>query len=86
MCDAIYVGNTQQMLKKRTHVHLFNILHLFRIGHKSDSFSAHFEQNFHATMSRTYLRKYITFKVVKQINPIGAMKNITKPKCNLCIE
>ena len=28
----------------------------------------------------------MTFKVVKQINPIGAMKKFTKPNCNLCME
>ena len=46
---------------------------------KSQSFSAHFEQHFKATTSRTDLRKYMTFKLVKQLNPIGAMKTITKP-------
>ena len=24
------------------------------------------------------------FKVLKQLNPIGAMKTFTKPNCNLC--
>ena len=47
-------------------------------GKKSDSFAAHFEQYFDSTTSRTDLRKYMTFKVVKQINPIRAMENITK--------
>ena len=28
----------------------------------------------------------MTFKVVKQINTIGAMKTSTKPNCNLCME
>ena len=28
----------------------------------------------------------MTFKVVKQLHPIGAMKTFTKPNCNLCIE
>ena len=53
---------------------------------KSDSFYAHFEQHFNTTASYTYLRKYMTFKGVKQINPIGAMKTFTKPKCNLCMQ
>ena len=26
------------------------------------------------------------FKVVKHLNPIGAMKTIKKPNCNLCME
>ena len=28
----------------------------------------------------------MTFKIVKHLNPIGAMKTFTKPNCNLCIE
>ena len=28
----------------------------------------------------------MTFKVVKQLNPIGAMKKFTKPNYNLCME
>ena len=66
--------------------HFSDILRLLKNGQKSDSFSAHFEQHFNSTTSRTYLRKYTTFKVLKQINPIGAMKTFTKPNCNLCME
>ena len=36
-------------------------------------------------MSRTDLRKYMTFKVVKKLNPIGTMKTFTKPNCNICM-
>ena len=53
---------------------------------KSDSFAAHFEQHFNTTVSRTDLRKYMTFKVVKELNPIGELKTFTKPNCNLFIE
>ena len=56
---------------------------LLKNGKKSDSFSAHFIQNYNTTMSRTDLRKYMTFKVVKQLNSIGTMKTFAKPKCNL---
>ena len=41
---------------------------------------------YYTNTSRTDLRKYMTFKVVKQLNPIGAMKTFTKPNCNLCME
>ena len=63
-----------------------NLLRLLKNGHKSDSFAAHFEQNLNTTTSRTDLRKYMTFEVVKQLNLIGAMKKFTKPNCNLCME
>ena len=62
------------------------LLRLLKNGKKSDSFAAPLEQHFNTTTSRTDLRKYMKFKVVKQINPIGAMKTFTKPDCNLCME
>ena len=85
ICDAIYIDNTQQTFKK-IYSHFPDILFLFKNGQKSDSFAAHFEHHFQATMSHTDLRKYNTFKVVKQIKLIGAMKTITKPNYNLFIE
>ena len=84
MCDAIYIGKTQQTFKKRMDGHFSDLLRLLKNGQKSDSFAAHFEQHFNTTTPRKYLRKYMTFKVVKQLNQIGAMKTFTKPNCNLC--
>ena len=86
MCDSIYIGNTQQTFKKIMDGHFSNLLRLLKNGQKPDSFAAHFEQHFNTTTSRTYLRKYMTFKVVKQLNPIGAMKKFTKPNYNICME
>ena len=65
--------------------HFFNILRLLNNGQKYDSFDAHFEQHLNSTKSRTDLRKYMTFKLVKQLTPIGAMKTFTKSNCNLCM-
>ena len=86
MWDAIYIGNTQQTFKKRMDSHFSDHLRLPKKGQKYFSFAAHFEQHFHSTTSHTYLRKYMTFTVVKQLNPIGAMKAFTKPHCNPCME
>ena len=66
--------------------HFSDLLRLLKDGQKSDSFAAHFEQHFNTTTSYTDLRKYMTFKVVKQLNPIVAMETFTKPNCNLCME
>ena len=79
MCDAIYIGITQQTLKKIMDGHLSDLLRLLNKRKKSDSFSAHFKQHFNDTTSRTDLRKYMSFKVLKQVKPIGAMKKPTKP-------
>ena len=65
--------------------HLSNLLRLPKNGHKPDLFAAHFEQHFNTNTSRTYLCKYMTFKVVKKLKPIGAMKTFTKPNWNLCM-
>ena len=76
MCDAIYRGNTQQTFKKRMDDHFSDLLLLLKNRKKSDSFAAHFEQHFNTTTPHTDLRKYMTFKVEKQLNSIGAMKTL----------
>ena len=86
MCDAIYIGNTQQTFKKRMDGHLSNLQRLLKNKQKTDSFAAHFVQHFNNTKSRTYLLKYMTFKVLKQLNPIHAMKTFTKSNCNICMQ
>ena len=86
MCDANYIGNTQQTFKKIMDFHFSNLQRLLKNKQKSDSFAAHFVQRFNNTTSRTDLRKCMTFKVLKQIYPIGAMKTFTKPNCNLCMQ
>ena len=86
MCDAIYIGNTQQTFKKIMDGHFSNLQRLLKNGQKSDSFDAHFVHHINNTMSRTDLRNCMTFKLINQINPIGAMKTFTKPNCNLCMQ
>ena len=60
--------------------HFSDLLRLLKIGKKSDSFAAHFAHHFNTTTARTDLRNYMTFKVVNQLNLIGAMKKFTKNK------
>ena len=86
MCDAFYKGNNQQTFKKRMGGHFSYLQGQIKNGQKSDSFAAHFVQHFNNTTSRMDLRRCMTFKVIKQLNPIGAIKKITKPNCNLCIQ
>ena len=66
--------------------HFSDLQRLLKNVQKSDSFAANFVQNYKTTTSRPDLRKYMMFKVVKQINPIGAMKQVTKPNCNICMQ
>ena len=66
--------------------HFSDLQRLLKNGQKPDSFAAHFVQHFNSTTSRTELRKCMTFKILKQLNPIGAMKTFTKPNCDLCMQ
>ena len=86
MYEDIYIGNTQHTFKKIMDGHFSDLQRLLKNKQKSDSFAAHFVQHFNTTTSYTDLRKYMTFKVVKQLNPIGAMKTFTTPKCNICMK
>ena len=85
-CNSIYIGITQQTFKKGTDGHFYDLQRVLKNGQKPDSFAAHFVQHFNDTTSRTELRKCMTFKVIKQLNPIGAMKTFTKPNVNLCMQ
>ena len=86
MCDAIYIGKKQQTIKKIMDGHLSNLLRLLKNGQKSYSFSTHFEHHFNAIMLCTDLYNYMTFKLLKKINQIGAMETFTKTNCNICME
>ena len=59
--------------------HFSDLLRLLNNGQKSDSFAAHIKNNFNTTTSRTDLRKYMAFKVVKKLNPIGTIKHLRNP-------
>ena len=85
-CDDIYIGNTQQTFKKIMDGHFSYLRRLLKNGQKLDLFTSHFVQNFKSTTPRTELRKCMTFKVIKQLNPIGAMRTFMKPNCNLCMQ
>ena len=66
--------------------HFYDLLSILKNRQKYDSFANQFEQHFNSTTSRIDLRKYMTFKVVNNLNPVGGMKIFTKPNCNLCME
>ena len=86
MREAISMGNTQKKSKKRMDGHFFDLLRLLKKRQKQDSFSAQFKQHFNYTTSHTDLRKCMKFKVVKQINTIGAMEKFKKFNCNSCMK
>ena len=86
MCDAIYISKTHQTFKKRMDGHFSDLQRRLNNRQKSDSFSAHFVQHFNTTMSRMDICKYMTFRLVKLLNPIGEIETTTKPNYNLCMQ
>ena len=86
ICEAIYIGKTQQKFNKIMGSHLSNVQCLLKKGIKLDSFADHYGQHFKSNMPCTNLHKRMSFKVVNHLNPIGSMKSFTKPNYNLCIE
>ena len=53
---------------------------------KDQTHLLHLELHFKSTKSGTVLRKCMSFKLAKQINPFGAITLFTKPNNNLFIE
>ena len=49
MCEAIYIGSTQQIFKKRMDVYFSESTTPSQKRKKSDSFAAHYKQLFDAT-------------------------------------
>ena len=80
MCEAIYICNTQHIFKKSMDGYLSDLPRLLKNGGKSHSFSAHLKHHFTSNTSHTELLKYMIFKVLNELNPIGAMKAFTKTK------
>ena len=76
MCDSIYIGNNQNTFKIRTDGHFYDLQRLLKNRQKADSFDAHSVQHCNTTMSHNDLRKYMKSIVVKQLKPIGTMKNL----------
>ena len=86
MCEAIYIGNTQQTFKKIMDGYFSDLLRLLKNRQRSDSFAANFEKHFNSATSRKDLHKCMMFKVVKHQKTISKIKKFTKPNCNLCME
>ena len=62
LCDAIYTGKRQQMLKKSMYGNFSDIQRLPKTGKKLDSFAAHHEQHFKSITSHTDIHMCMMFK------------------------
>ena len=86
VCNAMYIGNTHQKIKKSIGGNSSNLLLLLNNGQKPHKCASHSKHHFKYTISSTDPNKFMTFKLVNQLNLIGAMKTFTKHNYNLCTE
>jgi hypothetical protein len=84
--DKIYIGNTQQYLKKRMQQHFNDVKKLHLHGLKSDSYTKHFASQFFNfdKLSPDLQRNSITCKILWQGNPINVVKTFGTRNCALC--
>ena len=52
----------------------------------SESFAAHFAENFMQKPSPQQCRKIMSFDIISTVNPIDSMKTWGKPSCTLCMK
>ena len=85
----VYIGNTQQKVKKRMEAHLGKVCNLANKNQHSDSFARHFASICQASdgnkLTRKDVRKYMTVEIMWEGNPITVMKTFGKPSCSLCM-
>ena len=66
--------------------HLSKVQGIIKKRKKLDSFVAHYKQHNKPTASWTYLLKFMTLNVVKQIKLVRSILSLTKNNYNLCME
>ena len=66
--------------------HLSKVQGIIKKVQKLDSFIDHYKQHNKPTASWTYLLKFMTLNVVKQIKLVRSILSLTKNNYNLCME
>jgi GIY-YIG catalytic domain len=81
-----YIGNTQQIFKKRMQQHFNDVKKLHQLGVKSDSYAKHFATQFSNfnNLTPSLQRGSINCEILWQGNPINVVKTFGTPKCALC--
>ena len=72
--------------KKRTEQHFQDVAPKVANIKNSDSFAAHFAENFTQKPSPQQCREFMSFNILSMVNPIGSMKSWGKSSCTLCIK
>ena len=81
-----YIGNTQQLVKKKIQQHVQDVKNLVMVAKKSDSFAEHFAQLVPKGLERKDVAKEIWFKldILWKGNPISCVKTFGTRKYKLC--
>ena len=81
----VYIGNTQQMFKKRMQQHFGEVGKLVKLGEKSDSYAKHFATQLSPeNVSSETQRNGITCSIIWQGNPLSVVKTFATRNCTLC--
>ena len=83
MCDAIYIGNTQQTFKKIMDGHFSDLQSLLKNGKKKlDSFAAHFVNVFIAPIGFSYFTTLNVIYLHRSVRDVVVLKCCTKWAAN----
>jgi hypothetical protein len=82
----VYIGNTQQHLKKRMQQHVQDVKNLVKKDKKSDSFAAHFAPLIPRETDAKNVRNLVKFKcdILWKGDPISCVKTFGSKACKLC--
>ena len=86
----VYIGNTQQQIKKRMEAHMGDMCKLTNKNQHFDSFAQNFASVCQASdgikLTRKDVRRYMLVETIWEGNPISVMKTFGKPLCILCMK
>ena len=96
-CEAWYVEATQRSLKMRMEEHLRDTQILVMGDDKSDTFAKCWATHNHkrnekneilltSKASPDLLNSFMSFKVLKKLNPISCVETVKKYECTLCMQ
>ena len=72
LCNPIYIGNTQNALKKSTEKHFKDVAQNLR--KKLDTYEAHFSQHITKNLNTKQCHRITSFYILSMVNPIFQQK------------
>ena len=66
--------------------HFQDVAQKLQHNRNSDTFAAHFAQNFEQKTTPQQCREINKFEILSKVNSTGSMKNWSKSSCTLCMK